>query len=73
MHQAEIKEDDGQAGEKGGDEVDPISDVANGKQGEEFPQKNVQRIATGVSNPQGIGDNLELETVGLTHGGREGA
>ncbi len=73
MHQAEIEADDGQAGEEGGDEVDPISDVADGKQGEKLPQENVQRVASGVSNSQGVGDDLELEAVGLAHCGREGA
>ncbi len=73
MHQAEVEADDGQAGEEGRDEVDPISDVTDGKQGEELSQENVQRVAGGVSNPQGVGDDLELETVGLAQGGREGA
>ncbi len=73
MHQAEVEADDGQAGEEGRDEIDPISDVADGEQRGELPQENVQRVAGRVSNPQGVGDNLELETVGLAQGGREGA
>ena len=73
MHQAEVEADDGQAGEEGRDEVDPIGDVADGEQREELPQEDVQWVAGGVSNPQSVGDNLELETVGLAQCGREGA
>jgi hypothetical protein len=73
MHQTEIEENDRQAGEERRDKVDPIGDVADGEQREKLAQKNVQRVASGVSNPQGVGDDLELETIGFAHRGREGA
>lgn len=60
-------EGNSQRATKGGEEVHPIGDAAQGEEGEQLPQQNVESVARRVGDAQDVGHELELGGVPRHH------